>query len=45
MAYIGYNNLRESEFDNIVSKKDKMQDINLRQMTVDVHDIYKKMKK
>ena len=29
MAYISYNKLWESEFDNIVSKKDKLQDINI----------------
>ena len=26
MAYISYNNLWESEFDGIVSKRDKLQD-------------------
>ena len=29
MAYISYNNLWESEFDTIVSKRDNLQDINI----------------
>ena len=31
MAYISYNKLWESDFDNIVSKKDKVQDIKINQ--------------
>ena len=38
MAYISYNELRESEFDNIVSKKDKVQDIKIDQLKLEVHD-------
>ena len=29
MAYISYNKLWESEFDGIVSKSDKIQDLNI----------------
>ena len=29
MAYISYNKLWESEFDDIVSKRDKLQDLNI----------------
>ena len=36
-----YNKLWESEFDNIVSTKDKMQDININQIKMKVHDTYK----
>ena len=32
----------ESEFDNIVSKKDKVQDMNINQLKLEVHDTYKK---
>ena len=32
MAYISYNNLWESEFDNIVSQRDKLQDLNINQL-------------
>ena len=45
MAYISYNNLWESEFDGIVSKKDKIQDLNINQLKLEVHDIYKKYEK
>ena len=41
MAYVGYNKLWESEVDNIVSKKDKVQDLNFNQLKLEVHDIYK----
>ena len=37
MAYISYNNLWESEFDSIVSKKDKLQDLNINQLKLEVH--------
>ena len=30
----------ESEFDNIVSKKDKVKDININQLKLEVHDTY-----
>ena len=42
MAYISYNKLWESEFDNIVSKRDKLQDLNINQLKLEVHDTYKK---
>ena len=42
MAYISYNKLWESEFDGIVSKRDKLQDININQLKLEVHDTYKK---
>ena len=45
MAYISYNKLWESEFDNIVSKRDKLQDLNINQLKLEVHDTYKKDEK
>ena len=42
MAYISYNKLSESEFDGIVSKRDKLQDLNINQLKLEVHDTYKK---
>ena len=42
MAYISYNKLWESEFDGIVSEGDKLQDLNINQLKLEVHDIYKK---
>ena len=45
MAYISYNKLWESEFDNIVSKRDKLQDVNISQLKLEVHDTYKKDEK
>ena len=42
MAYISYNKLWESEFDGIVSKRDKLQDLNINQLKPEVHDTYKK---
>ena len=41
MAYISYNKLWESEFDGIVSKRDNLQDLNLNQIKLEVHDTYK----
>ena len=38
MAYIGRNTILESEFDNIVSEKDKVQNINLNQIKPEVQD-------
>ena len=32
----------ESEFDNIVSRRNKLQDININQLKLEVHDSYKK---
>ena len=45
MAYISYNKLWESEFDGIASKKDKIQDLNIKQLKLEVHDTYKKNEK
>ena len=39
------NKLWESEFDNIVSKKDKVQDLNINQIKLEVHDSYEKDEK
>ena len=45
MAYISFNNLWESEFDGIVSKRDKFQDLNINQLKLEIHDTYKKDEK
>ena len=45
MAYISYNKLWESEFDRIVSKRDKLQDLNINQLKLEVHDTYEKDEK
>ena len=45
MAYIPYNKLWESEIDNIVSKRDKLQDLKINQLKLEVHDTYKKDEK
>ena len=45
MAYISFNKLWESEFDGIVSKRDKLQDSNNNQLKLEVHDTYKKDEK
>ena len=45
MAYISYNKLWESEFDGIVSKRDKLQDLNISQLKLEVQDTYKKDQK
>ena len=45
MAYISYNKLWENEFDGIVSKRDKLQDLNINQMKLEVYDTYKKDEK
>ena len=45
MAYIHYNKSWESEFDGIVSKRDKLQDLNINRLKLEVHDTYKKDKK
>ena len=45
MAYISYNKLWESEFDGIVSKRDKLKDLNNNQLKLEVHDTYKKDEK
>ena len=45
MAYISYNRLWESEFDGIVSKREYLQDSNINQLKLEVHDTYKKDEK
>ena len=45
MAYISYIKLWESEFDGIVSKRDKLQDLNINQLKLEVHDTIKKDEK
>ena len=45
MAYISYIKLWESEFDGIVSKRDKLQDLNINQLKLEVHNSYKKDEK
>ena len=45
MAYISYNKLWESEFDGIVSKRDKLQDANINQLKLEVYDSYNKDEK
>ena len=45
MAHIFYNKLWESEFDGIVSKRDKLQDLNINQIKLEVHDSFKKDEK
>ena len=38
MAYISYNILWQSEFDKIVSKRDKIQDLNINHLKLEIHD-------
>ena len=45
MAYIFYKKLWESEFDGIISKRDKLQDANNNQLKLEVYDTYKKGEK
>ena len=45
MAYNSYNIIWESEFDNIVSKKDKVQDMHINQIKLEVYDSLKKEEK
>ena len=45
MAYITYKKLWESEFDGIVSKRDKLQDLNINNLKPEIHDTYKKDEK
>ena len=45
MAKIPYNKLWESEFDNIVFKKDKIQNVKINQLKLKVHDTYEKDEK
>ena len=45
MAHISCKKLWESEFDGIVSKRDKVQDLNINQLRLEVLDTYKKDEK
>ena len=45
MAYVSWNNLWERKFDGIVSKRDKLQDLNINQLKLEVLDTYKKDEK
>ena len=45
MAYISFNKLWESEFDGIVSRRDRLQDSNISQLKLEVYDTYKKDEK
>ena len=45
MAYIIYSKMWESEFDGVVSKRDKLQDAIFSQLKLEVHDNYKKDEK
>ena len=45
MVYFSYNKLWESEIDGIVSKRDKLQDANISQLKLEVHDTYKQDEK
>ena len=45
MDFISYNKIWESELDGIVSKRDKLQDLNINQLILEVHDTYKKDEK
>ena len=38
MAYLSYKKLWESEFDGIVFRRDKTQDLNIIQLKLEVHD-------
>ena len=45
MAYISYNKLWGSEFDDNVSKRDKLQDLKINQLKLKVNDTYTKDEK
>ena len=45
MASISYNKLWQSKSDNTVSKRDKLQDLNINLLKLQVHDTYKKDEK
>ena len=40
MAFIPYKKLSESEVDGIVSEGDKLQDLNINELKLEVHDTY-----
>ena len=45
MAYKSYNKFWESEFDDNVSKRDKLQNLSINQLKLEIHDTYKKDEK
>ena len=45
MAYKSHKKLWESEFDGIVSKRDKLQDLNINKLKLEVHDTCKEDEK
>ena len=45
MASRSYNKFWEGDFDNIVPKKEKVQNRNFNQLKLEVHDTYKKDEK
>ena len=45
MAYISNNKLWESDFEGIISKRDKLQDLNINQLKLEVQDTCKKDEK
>ena len=45
MASISYNKLWENQLDNIVSEKDKVQDVTINQSELEVNDTYRKDEK
>ena len=42
---MSYNKLWGTEFDGIVSKRDKLQDLNIKKLKLEIHDTYKKDEK
>ena len=45
MVYTSYNKLWETEFDGILSKRGKLQDLNIDQFKLEVYDSYKQDEK
>ena len=45
MVYISYNKLWESQSDVIVTKRDKLRDLETNQFNLEVHDTYRKYEK
>ena len=45
MAYFSDNKLWESKFDGIVSKRDKLHDLNFNELKLETHDTHKKDKR
>ena len=45
MAYISYYKLWENEFDGIVLRREKLHDLNINHLKLEVHDTFKKDEK